>query len=129
MVNFYDNFIRLCNAKGVSPSRAAIEAGSTKTSVNRWKKGSVPSDATMIKLVDYFKCELEDLTGIQKENAPAEEGEGRNGLSATELDSKAGEDSFQKEELNRLYDSFDSADRAWLLSVARGIKAARVQHE
>ena len=81
MVNFYDNYLRKCNAKGVSPSRAAIEAGTTKTSVNRWKFGSMPSDATLLKLADYFECPVSELIGFENAEPAPEEGSGRYGLS------------------------------------------------
>lgn len=80
MVNFYDNYLRKCNAKGVSPSRAAIEAGTTKTSVNRWKSGSMPSDATLLKLADYFECPVSELIGFENAEPAPEEGSGRYGL-------------------------------------------------
>lgn len=83
MVNFYDNYLRLCNAKKITPSRAAVEAGTTKTSVNRWKNGSRPSDAMLLKLADYFQCSIEDLIGSEGDTEkapPAGDGEGRYGL-------------------------------------------------
>ena len=81
MVNFYDNYLRKCNAKGVSPSRAAIEAGTTKTSVNRWKFGSMPSDATLLKLADYFECPVSELIGFENAEPAPEDGSGRYGLT------------------------------------------------
>ena len=34
---FYDNFIKACNFKGVSPSAALVEAGLNKSAGTRWK--------------------------------------------------------------------------------------------
>lgn len=51
---FYDEFIRLCNGVGKSPTAAAREMGLTGAHVNRWKNGSTPTDATVFKVCDYF---------------------------------------------------------------------------
>lgn len=62
MVGFYNNFIRLCNLADKSPSRVAIEIGTSKPSVTRWKNGSMPSDATIQKIADYFEVSVSALT-------------------------------------------------------------------
>lgn len=51
---FYDEFIRLCGSAGKSPTAAAREMGLTGAHVNRWKNGSTPTDATLLKICDYF---------------------------------------------------------------------------
>lgn len=58
---FYDNYIKLCNQIKKSPSRVAEEVGTTRSSVNRWKNGSVPSDATALALAEYFHVSVEEL--------------------------------------------------------------------
>ena len=60
---FYDNYIRLCNGIGKSPSAVAEEIGLKKATVTGWKRGSMPTDATVRKLADYFGVAPEDLTG------------------------------------------------------------------
>ena len=35
---FYDRFVMLCESRGVSPSRAAIDAGLSKSTVTKWKR-------------------------------------------------------------------------------------------
>lgn len=62
-MSFYDNYIALCNKAGKSPSAAAVEMGLTKPSVNRWKTGSQPTDATLRRVADYFGVPLTDLKG------------------------------------------------------------------
>lgn len=49
--------------KSKSPSAVALEIGITKSTVSGWKKGSVPTDATLQKLADYFGIAKTDLTG------------------------------------------------------------------
>lgn len=67
-MNFYDNFLKLCNATGVTPSRAVQEAGLKKSAVTRWKAGGNPTDATKQKLANYFHVTVDELTdGTKKE--------------------------------------------------------------
>lgn len=54
---FYDRFVELCNQKGVSPTRAAIEAGISKSLVSKWKSNAAkePSPEVIRKIADYFE--------------------------------------------------------------------------
>ena len=74
---FYDNYVRLCNSIGKSPSAVAVELGLKKATVTRWKKGGNPTDANAQKIADYFNVTTEFLFGIeeQTEKAPAEDDE------------------------------------------------------
>ena len=66
---FYDNFVRLCVEKGVSPSAAALEIGIKKSNVTYWKNSrNNPSDLTLAKLSDYFGVPVAELVEEQKEN-------------------------------------------------------------
>lgn len=62
-MNFYNNFVKLCNSVGKSPSRVVLEIGGTKSAITRWKNGSSPTDATAMKLAEYFGVSVEELTG------------------------------------------------------------------
>lgn len=62
-MNFYDSFLRLCNSIGKSPSGVALEIGISKPTVNRWKNGSTPTDATAQKVADYFGVSVEEMKG------------------------------------------------------------------
>lgn len=74
-MNFYYIFLKLCNSIGKSPSKVAVEIGSTRAAVNRWKNGSIPSDTTLLKLADYFGVSIEYLKG-ETENPSTESGKG-----------------------------------------------------
>ena len=64
----YDNFLKLCNSVGKTPSAAAIDMGLSKTTVNRWKNGGGVTDATALKIANYFGITVNELkTGIKKE--------------------------------------------------------------
>lgn len=66
-MTLYEVFLRLCNEKGKTPSAAALEMGLSKAMVSRWKKGSTPSDATVIKIADYFGLSPTDLRKMEQD--------------------------------------------------------------
>ena len=62
VVTFYEKYVALCNKNGKSPSGAALEMGLSKPSVNRWKKGGGITDATILKVANYFNVPVDELT-------------------------------------------------------------------
>lgn len=60
-MGFYDNYVALCNRAGKSPSAVALEMGLTKPTVNRWKNGSQPTDATIRRVADFFGVSVAEL--------------------------------------------------------------------
>lgn len=78
---FYENYLKLCEKAGKTPSAAALEMGLSKPTVNRWKKGGGATDATALKVASYFGVTIEELTGEEQKEKPAP-GEG-SGLDAT----------------------------------------------
>lgn len=59
---FYDRFSKLCERKGVSPTRAAVEAGIAKSAVTNWKqKGGEPTGENAKKLCAYFGVTRSEL--------------------------------------------------------------------
>lgn len=78
---FYDRFVYLCNLKGVSPSRAAIDAGISKSLVTKWKNNNAkdPSPDVIRKLSKYFNISVSELLGEETEKAPTTAGE-RSGI-------------------------------------------------
>lgn len=71
---FYDNYLRLCNSVGKSPSAVALEIGIEKSTVTRWKQGKSQTDANIRKVADYFGVPVSELTEETKK-APTPEGE------------------------------------------------------
>jgi transcriptional regulator with XRE-family HTH domain len=51
---FKDNFIRLCNEKGESPSSVCRKVGITPASFSQWTEDTVPRQSTLVKIADYF---------------------------------------------------------------------------
>lgn len=63
VVTFYEKYVALCNEHEKTPSGAALEMGLSKTSVNRWKKGGGITDATILKVANYFHVTVAELMG------------------------------------------------------------------
>ena len=53
-MSFYEKFVQQCKVVNKTPSRVAQEIGLAKAAVSRWKHGGYPTDATAMKLADYF---------------------------------------------------------------------------
>ena len=73
---FYDRFVYLCSQRGVSPSRAALDAGISKSLVTKWKSNNAkdPSPDVVRKLAKYFNVTVAELLGEETEKAPTETG-------------------------------------------------------
>lgn len=69
---FYDRYAQFCSQKNVKPSRAAEEAGVSKSAVTNWKNtGSRPNTENALKLATYFGISLSELFGDENEETPA----------------------------------------------------------
>lgn len=68
---FYENYLRLCEKAGKTPSGAALEMGLSKPTVNRWKKGGGLTDATALKVADYFGVTVAELKGEEQKEKPS----------------------------------------------------------
>jgi transcriptional regulator with XRE-family HTH domain len=66
---FYDKYLLLCHQKGVSPSKAAEDAGFAKSLVTKWKtkKIDIPSADVLSKLSAYFCVPISELLDEEKE--------------------------------------------------------------
>lgn len=59
---FYDKFKSLCDQKGVSCNKAALEMGLSNATPSKWKKtGATPDGATLAKVSAYFGIPIEQL--------------------------------------------------------------------
>lgn len=82
-MSFYEKYLELCAKAGKSPSCVALEISLSKTTVNRWKNGGGVTDATAMKVANYFgvshewlKGETDDPSAGIKKERPAD-GEAR----------------------------------------------------
>ena len=66
---FFDIFKRLCDDRGISPTKASEEIGFSKGSVSYWKKqflagvDTKPDSYTATKIADYFGVSVDYLLG------------------------------------------------------------------
>ena len=66
---FYDVFKKLCDEKGITPTKASTEIGFSKGSVSYWKskwqqgKDAKPDSYTAAKIADYFGVSVDYLLG------------------------------------------------------------------
>ncbi len=58
---FWENFVKLCEARGVKPNPVAKELGLSSGSVTYWKQGKIPQSTTLQKLADYFGVTTDTL--------------------------------------------------------------------
>lgn len=79
---FFDVYCELCKEKGVSPTRAALETGISRSTVSQWKnRGSSPKAEQLPKLAAYFGVSVDYLLGNEETEKPAaKDGSGLYGL-------------------------------------------------
>lgn len=73
---FFDNFLALCEKKGVSPSHAATDMGMNRSIVTFWKNGTTPKMDTLSKIAEYFGVSVGTLVDgyNDKEKMPTLDG-------------------------------------------------------
>ena len=73
---FYDIFRSLCEKKGVSCHKAALDIGLSNATPSIWKKRNItPKGDTLAKIADYFDVSIDYLLGSEAEKTPTENGE------------------------------------------------------
>jgi transcriptional regulator with XRE-family HTH domain len=71
---FYDRFKSLCDQRGISCNKAALEMGLSNATPTAWKKrGLTPKADTLEVIANYFGVSTDYLIGKEeKENSPSE---------------------------------------------------------
>ena len=70
---FKENFERLCNESGKSPTAVCIELGLSHSVYSLWTEKTIPRRATLIKIADYFGVTPESLVAEnEQKKAPSE---------------------------------------------------------
>ena len=77
MTRFFEQYKKICEARGISLNGAAKEIGLPSSSVTHWKDGAIPRMKTMQKIADYVGVTTDYLMGYTdiKEKSPAEAGD------------------------------------------------------
>lgn len=58
---FYDNVLKLCEARGVKITNVITELGFSQGNLSNWKNGRVPRADSIKKLADYFGVPVDAL--------------------------------------------------------------------
>ena len=67
---FWDKFVTLCSAKGISPNGVCADLGLSTATATKWKKGAIPRDTTLKKIADYFGVSVSYLLGVVDDPDP-----------------------------------------------------------
>lgn len=67
---FKENFVRLCNQHGESPTVVCKKIGITSSAFSKWTDESIPRQATLIRIADYFGTTVAYLTGVVDDPDP-----------------------------------------------------------
>lgn len=51
---FYDQFLKICNEKGIKPTLVLKQIGLSSGNLKKWESDSTASADTLEKLADYF---------------------------------------------------------------------------
>lgn len=111
---FYDKYIQLCKERDIAPTRAAIEAGFSKSLVTKWDKKGVefPSAEIAVKISKYFDIPISELMGEDRKEKVKESNNG-------------GVESESLAEINRIAEKCSEKDRLMLLDIMRSVLARR----
>lgn len=63
-----EKFIRLCNEKGVSPTKACANIGISSAAFSQWTDETIPRRATLMRMADYFGVSVDYLLGKEERN-------------------------------------------------------------
>lgn len=58
---FKKNFIKFCNLYGKAPTMVLLDLGLSKSTFSNWTDDSIPREATLQKIADYFGITVEAL--------------------------------------------------------------------
>lgn len=73
---FYDRFKALCDQRGISCNRAALEMGLSNATPTAWKKrGLTPKADTLAVIANYFGVTTDYLLGEESKKSPTSNGE------------------------------------------------------
>ena len=94
---FWDRYLELCKRDGVRPTRAALDAGLSKGSVNNWKQSYLkgidaqPSASTARKLAEYFHVSVDYLLNETDDPTDYEDGDLLADIAGAQYDALGGD--------------------------------------
>lgn len=75
---FYDTFKQICDERGITPNKACLEMGLSRSLAAKWKNtGANPSFDVLTKMAEYFGVTTDFLLGkSEQKEKPSEESKG-----------------------------------------------------
>ena len=128
---FYDVFKKLCDDRGINPTRASVEIGFSRGSVSYWKKrylegfDAKPDSYTAEKIADYFDVSVDYLLGRTDDpidydkNGDGDMKKARQMMLAVDADALRERDATP--EVYRQYLKLDEIDRAKVEAYITGL--------
>ena len=77
---FWEIFLNLCFKVGKSPNAAAKELKISSGSVTNWKNGTIPNNAALLKIANYFGVSVDYLLGKEPDTDTDPAGDPRVGI-------------------------------------------------
>ena len=106
-MQFHENFKRIANDKGTTPTAVLRALGLTCSKVARWNKGSLPNQETLVRLAKYLDCSVMDFFWSEDDDHP---------VAAPADPSKTPTDEDEKDIL-RVYRMLSRKDRHEFMSI------------
>ena len=103
---FKQNFINLCNLKGVSPTSVCLSIGLSNAAFSNWTDETVPRMATLQKIADYFGVTVDYLLG--KTETPTPDAELTEDVIIYNRNGKTVKRKFTKEQLALFHAMLDA---------------------
>lgn len=69
---FWDNFIKVCDMRGLKPTPVLKECQISTGSIGRWQSGSDPNSKAVIDLAKYLHCSTDLLLTGQEYVKPSD---------------------------------------------------------
>lgn len=110
--------MRICNERGVRPTRVVVDLGLSRGNLARWKDGVEPKLPILRKMADYFGVSISELTGDALDSAePAQEKAGERNELTEYLDQLR-----ERPEMRMLFSVAKNATKEEVESIARFIE-------
>ena len=107
---FWDRFFNLCVSKGTKPNPLAKEINISSGILSKWKNtDALPNGESLAKIADYLDCSVDYLLG-RTDEPNSIFGELKSGSQVSDIE--------------LLYDSLDSEDKAEIRGIIKGMLLA-----
>lgn len=118
---FWGKLNKLCVEKNTVPTRVATEIGMSKGVVTRWREGSIPSYANLLKLADYFGVPVDYFTEEGEGSVVRQTITGNNNIAIHGDNNTVGAQNEMEKALLSLFRSLSPIEQAYEITRLDGI--------